>query len=1017
MEFLQPISQEIFKRKYCLHGEQTPQEVFREVAREIASVEDNPQEWEEEFYEIMDKGEFIPGGRILANARVQSKMKNYNNCFVIPVGDSMESIYTALRQDALIGKMGGGVGFNISSLRPKGARISKGGTSSGPISFLEVFNISAEAIHTGGGRRSAHIVVMNVDHPDIEEFITYKQGDKNGKLKNFNISVGITEDFMQAVISDESWDLVFDGVVFKTVSAVYLYDLIMQNMFEHNEPGVFFLDEVKKYNTGVSLYNIEACNPCFTGDTIVAVADGRNGVSLEELVSEESFPVYSAFFNTKKRRWQTEIKNATAFETGNKEVIQVELSDGSSFRCTPDHKLALKGGGYTQAKDSIGLELGKFYSFSNKNTKKSYRHINSKSDGHKRQYRMLWEFYYGPYGKDYTLDHMDGDSTNDNIDNIRMLEKEIHQRISNNSKRGKNNPIHRIEKERLSILQRHKNVLANAKRYEWSSERTSEALEKLPPIPEEVDKNVSFNKPVSVVNITYTGEVQKVFDLTVEDNHNFFIITKKDDNRYLNSSGVLVHNCGEQPLPDYGCCCLGALNLTAFVRDPFSEDSFFDAFRMREVTRIAVRFLDNVLSTSDYPLPEIREQVLGERRIGLGFTGFADAQAMLGVEYGSDDSKDFSHMIGIDLRNSSYEASIHLAREKGSFPFFTPEMFNDGFLGTLPELLRQGIKQYGLRNIALNTVAPTGTISFSVGQNCSSGIEPIFSLQYDRKIRQEDGSEKTETVFDYAWLKYMDYLMETNQTFTDIPSYFVTTFDIDPYKAIEIQGIIQQYIDASISKTANLPENYTFEDFKDLFMFAWEHKLKGFTSFNPQGSMKGVLTVTKDQSGRIIPKRPKDLPCDIYEIQVNKQRVIALVGIDAQDEPYEIFITHDEDKEIALHGRKQGVIRRIKRGEYHLILNGGGEERVVQVTSTFNKEWLALSRLLSLDLRHKLPLQFVVEDLGKNQEFGTFSKGVARILKKYIKEGIEVEDCPECGQPLQYEEGCKACTCGYSACE
>ena len=276
-EFKQPISESLFFRKYGLHGESKAEEVFMGVAEDISSVE-NDKKWKDIFYNAMISGEFIPAGRILANARPDSPMKNLNNCFTLDIEDSMEGIFDALKEDALISKMGGGVGFNASKLRPKGAPISKGGESSGVMSFLEIFDASAKSIHTGGGRRSAHIAILNIDHPDIEEFITYKQGDENKRLTQFNISVGITDKFIDAVKNDEDWDLVFEGKVYKTIKARELYDKITKHAWWYNEPGVLFLDTVEKENNGHHAFTVDRCNPCVARGTQVNTPYGYKKV-------------------------------------------------------------------------------------------------------------------------------------------------------------------------------------------------------------------------------------------------------------------------------------------------------------------------------------------------------------------------------------------------------------------------------------------------------------------------------------------------------------------------------------------------------------------------------------------------------------------------------------------------------------------------------------------------------------------------------------------------------------------
>jgi len=838
----QPVSKEIFNKKYNLHNENEEQ-FFNNIASEIASVEKDEIRdfWKSKFYDEIASTRFIPAGRILANARTFSKLKNYNNCFTIEINDDMQEIYRSLAEDAQISKMGGGVGFNISKLRPEGDKLTRGGEASGPLSFLKVFNESAKIIMTGGQRRSAHIAVMNVDHPDIEKFITVKQGDKNKELTQFNISVGITDAFMKAVEKDDDWNLKFNGKVYKTLKAKELYEKIVKNAFEHNEPGIFNLDHVNKYNNGWYMYNIEAVNPCFTGDTIVATADGRNGVPIKQLAEEEKeFNVFSAMIKNQRNklrysRWKSEIKKAKAFKTGTRKIITINLSDGTSFRCTPDHLLARPDGSYIEAQYSNGVELEKFYSFSDKNSLKFYRHINTKSNGYGRQYRMIWENDNGKYdGMSFNIDHKDGNPTNDVLNNLTLLSKEDHKLKTGKEWEEKGNPLSRMNKIELSYTQSIKNIKANASKYSWTDSKLEEELEKFKDQnekPIKKDLNVYLDERIFVESTEDNNEVEDVYDLTVEDNHNFYILTNTDDDKFLNSSGCLVHNCGEIPLVSYGVCDLGALNLTKFIVDPFTEDAHFNFNKFEKSIYTAVRFLDNVLDATDYPLEKIKERARGDRKIGLGFTGLADAMAMLNIRYGDEESKNLSEKIARALRDYSYIASVELAKEKGPFPNYNEKYLEGNFIKKLHQETINSIEDYGIRNVTLNTVAPTGTTSFSLGQNCSSGIEPIFSLQYDRKIRTgKDDETTTETVYDYAWLLYREITSNT-----EAPDTFVTTMDIDPYDAIDIQAIFQKYIDSSISKTANLPPGYTLDQYKDLFSYAYKNGLKGFTSFNPEG--------------------------------------------------------------------------------------------------------------------------------------------------------------------------------------
>jgi ribonucleoside-diphosphate reductase alpha chain len=357
MIFEQNVSLEVFTQKYMINGEKDSKEVFKGVAEEIASVEKEPLKWAPIFYEAISEGYLLPGGRILANARPSTKLKQYNNCFTIPIQDSLQGIYQALMEDALISGTGGGVGFNISHLRPKNEPTSKGGVSSGPISFLKVFNESAKIIQTGGARRAAHICIMNVDHPDIEEFITCKQGDTNGVLTQFNISVGITDAFIDAVEKDLDWDLKFEGKVYKTVKAKDLYTLLAQNAFIHNEPGILNLDHVNKWNTGYWAFDIEATNPCgeicLSGNELTNTPTGP--LTMLEIHNKilEGEEVYVLSYDIKNQVKEYKRVENSILTKKNADVIKVVVQEGPveyEVTCTPDHKFYTRNRGYIEAR-------------------------------------------------------------------------------------------------------------------------------------------------------------------------------------------------------------------------------------------------------------------------------------------------------------------------------------------------------------------------------------------------------------------------------------------------------------------------------------------------------------------------------------------------------------------------------------------------------------------------------------------------------------------------------------------
>jgi len=549
------------------------------------------------------------------------------------------------------------------------------------------------------------------------------------------------------------------------------------------------------------------------------------------------------------------------------------------------------------------------------------------------------------------------------------------------------------------------------------------------------------NTKIKVLNISEVDGLHTVYDFFEETTDSWI------------TEGIVSRGCGELPMPAYSLCCLGSNNLITFVKNPFTAEAYFDFNLYKNSIKLGVRFLDNVLDRTHYPLKKIEDFSKQWRRIGLGITGLGDALAMLGVTYGSDKSLEVCEKIAKTLRDESYRTSIELSKEKGSFPSINIEKLLQGnFIAQLPEDIKKDIKNFGLRNIGLNTIAPVGTGSLSAGQNCSSGVEPIFSLSYDRNIRTGNSEEtKKETVYDYAWLKYLDYY--NNQHSVEIaqnllsgiedpiqkPDYFVTSLDIDPYKGIDIQAIFQKYIDHSISKTINLPLGYTYDQYKDLFMYAYKKGLKGVTSFNPEGSTKPILEHKKDEKKKedgyeiisekfdIIqrsnaPKRPVDLPCEIHKVTIKEEKFLILIG-EYNGMLYEMFATNiTEENNIDTDNYKKGTIRKNGKGDYSLLVQNGVEKTMIKnIGKTFNKDYETMTRLISANLRHGIPLEFTVDQLNKDTNFVGFAKSVARVLKKYIKDGEKVKTnmiCPECGSSdsFIYKEGCVSCTCGWTKC-
>jgi ribonucleoside-diphosphate reductase alpha chain len=295
--------------------------------------------------------------------------------------------------------------------------------------------------------------------------------------------------------------------------------------------------------------------------------------------------------------------------------------------------------------------------------------------------------------------------------------------------------------------------------------------------------------------------------------------------------------CGEIPLPPYGACDLGSLNLTRFVSSPFTPQARIDHEHLAQATGIAVRLLDNVIDASRFPLSQQAESACGSRRIGLGITGLADALVMLGQRYGSEQSLAIAAGVMRLICHAAYHASIELAKDKGSFPFFEQDKYRQSpFIRSLPQDIRQGIDKHGIRNSHLLAIAPTGTISLLAG-NVSSGLEPIFAASYERKVLTEDGSTKAFLLTDHALA-----LWRAGSSTEGMPANFITAADLPVTAHLAMQAALQPFVDNSISKTINVPQSCSFEDFKHIYDMAYDQGLKGCTTFRPNPVTGAILS-------------------------------------------------------------------------------------------------------------------------------------------------------------------------------
>ena len=948
-----------------------------------------------EVRELIKEKKFLFGGRILSNRGMDKygKKITYSNCYVItPPEDSIESIYECATKLARTYSYGGGCGIDISKLSPRGAKINNSAeATTGSVSFMDLYNLTTDLIGQNG-RRGAMMISLSCDHPDLEEFIDIKSD--LSKITKANISIKITDEFMSAVVNERYFDLSYTReetgeTITKRVYAPDIWRKLCRMNWDYAEPGILFWDHIRNWNllSEDKEFEYAGTNPCLTGDTLISTTHGD--IPIEDLVGTKPM-IYcmdedgNIAIRRASKVWRTR-KNAR--------LVEVVTARGS-IRCTPDHMIHTRNRGWVEAAD---LRHGDKITGLNR-TMKDEKHVAVGLSGGKYipEHRLVASAYFDI--DDMDVHHIDGDTLNNDIDNLEVIPHYAHSRISNT---GRHIEVIRDE------YGRYVSKPVKSKRDSFN-----------------LGDGVGTNWFVQ--DVYWLEEREDVYDMTVPGVHNFV------------ANRMVVHNCAEEPLPAGGSCLLGSLNLAEFVT-PFGE---FDYEEFKHAVMVSVTALNEVLDEGMplHPLQEQRDSVRDWRQIGLGIFGLADMLIKMGVEYGSEESLDICNEIAFTMANHAIRTSALIASAAGPYPKYKHDAVTASkfYICNTDKTTREVVDQYGLRNSQLMTIAPTGSLSTMLG--VSGGIEPIFANYYERKTESLHGHDEYYKIYTPIVKRFMEE--HDISDVEDLPSYFVTARDIDFADRIMMQDTWQNHIDASISSTINLPNGASVEDVEYLYELAWVNGLKGVTIFREGCQRTAVLSTDTEKND--IPEYPgpvclnRGIIIKANDTCIGKKRTLhtgcGTLHCEAFFEP-----TTGELLEVYLNKGSTGGCNNFMVGLSRMIsLAARGGVSIDDILDQLGSSGTCPSYAVRTATRHDTSkgsscpvavgnaLKEMYEEMQcevENRETTTvevYQDGDLMMTVVYTDEPDPTANpkCPECGGNLVFEGGCNTCKdCGWSKCD